>query len=78
MSVQYHFHDAHDLELKIHFALSQNPYLNQRAIECEIDDQTVILRGRVATYYQKQMAQESIRKLSGLRRITNELAVVSR
>jgi osmotically-inducible protein OsmY len=36
-----------------------------------------VLRGIVRSYYQKQLAQESLRAISGVARITNELEVVS-
>lgn len=76
MSIKYHFHDAHELQLRVHFVLANNPYLGGREIQCEIVDDDVILKGCVRSYYQKQMAQESLRKIEGIRRITNELAVV--
>ncbi len=76
MSVKYQFHEAHDLEHRVHFVLSRNPYLGKRDVRCEIVDQDVVLKGSVRTYYQKQMAQESLRNISGVRRIMNELEVV--
>lgn len=79
MSTTYRIDEVHDLQYRVHFVLSRNPYLGGRAIQCEIvDEDTVILKGCVKTYYQKQMAQESLRKLNGIRRIANELAVVTR
>lgn len=77
MAAKYHFHEAHDLHYRVHFVLSCNPYLAGRVIHCKIIEQDVILIGCVKTYYQKQMAQESLRKIDGIRRIRNELDVVS-
>lgn len=77
MSINFRIHEAHDLQFRVHFVLSRNPYLGGRVIQCEIADQdVVILKGNVRTWYQKQMAQESLRKVDGIRKITNELAVV--
>jgi len=41
-----------------------------------VTDDEVRLTGRVRSYYLKQVAQESLRGLQGLRRIHNELCVV--
>jgi len=35
------------------------------------------LTGAVATYYQKQMAQESVRTIEGVTSVRNELEVMS-
>ena len=77
MAITYRIHEAHELQFRVHFVLSRNPYVGGRDIRCEIvDEDIVILKGCVRTYYQKQMAQESLRKLEGIRRIANELDVV--
>ena len=76
MSVHYHFHDAHDLELQVHFAISGNKYINHRHVQFQVVDREVILTGQVRSYYQKQMIQESLRQVEGVKRIKNELAVV--
>ena len=78
MSPQYQFHDAHDLSYRVHIVLTRNPYLRRRAVRFEVINQNVVLKGAVTTYYQKQMAQESLRQIPGIQRITNELQVISR
>ncbi|WP_010585711.1 BON domain-containing protein [Schlesneria paludicola] len=78
MSPQYQFHEAHDLSYRIHIVLSRNPYLRRRAVRFEVKNRDVVLTGAVTTYYQKQMAQESLRQINGIQRITNDLQVVSR
>ena len=47
-----------------------------KAINCQFRNGTLFLRGEVATYYLKQMAQESIRTLNGIGRIVNDIEVV--
>jgi osmotically-inducible protein OsmY len=37
----------------------------------------VVLKGMVRSYFQKQMAQEAIRRLDGVQEIQNELQVCS-
>jgi osmotically-inducible protein OsmY len=37
----------------------------------------VVLTGRVQSYFQKQMAQESLRRIEGVGRIVNNLEVIS-
>ena len=75
MSIKYEIHDAHDLQHRVHFALTQIPYAACQQISYQIVDKEVVLSGTVRTYYQKQMAQESLRKINGLRRVRNELSV---
>ena len=57
-------------------ALVTNPYLTGRTLRFETDGGRVILRGRVGTWYQKQMAQELIRRVEGVEVIDNCLEVV--
>ena len=77
MSVKYEIHEAHDLMIRVHFVLTRCPYFSRHDVQCEINDQDVVLKGSVRTYYQKQMAQESLRKVGGIRSIVNELNVIA-
>ena len=52
-----------------------SPYLNQNGLEVETVDGEVTLRGTVSSYYQKQMAQETIRELDGVDVVKNDLKV---
>lgn len=36
---------------------------------------TVILQGEVQSYYEKQLAQEVVRRMAGVERVENQLAV---
>lgn len=53
----------------------RSPYLPLRRIECRLDDGVLVLRGRVPTYYLKQLAQTICRSLIGIRLVVNELRV---
>ena len=61
---------------RVDIALVTNPYLTGRTLRFETDGGRVILRGRVGTWYQKQMAQELVRRVEGVELIDNCLEVV--
>ncbi len=63
------------LEDQVHDAIKQSPYLSYRQLSCETNDGRVILRGRVSSFFQKQMAQETVRQISGIVSIENCLEV---
>ncbi|MCS7238085.1 MAG: BON domain-containing protein [Thermoguttaceae bacterium] len=65
-----------DLEKRIARALFRNPYLPKHHLRFETHAGRVILRGVVRSYFQKQMAQEAVRKVEGVQEICNELEVV--
>ncbi len=56
-------------------ALEQSPFVSKRNLNFETQEGRVTLRGVVETYYQKQMAQESLRDVQGVDEISNELEV---
>jgi len=56
-------------------ALERNPYLSRRNLRFETEAGKVTLRGVVGSYYQKQMAQEVLRRVDGVSHIQNELEV---
>jgi len=58
-------------------ALEQNPHVGGRNLQFEANAGRVTLRGVVRSYYQKQMAQEVVRRVDGVDEISNELEVCS-
>lgn len=52
---------------------SSNPEL--RRVRIQENDETIVLRGEVSTYYLKQLAQESLRSVAEGRHIVNLLEV---
>jgi osmotically-inducible protein OsmY len=56
-------------------ALEQSPHLARKQLRLEARKGRIILRGTVASYYQKQMAQETLRKVDGVEEIENHLQV---
>lgn len=60
---------------RIAAALSANPYVPRKTLRFEAGEGRVTLRGVVHTYFQKQMAQEVLRRIEGIHEILNELEV---
>jgi osmotically-inducible protein OsmY len=76
MNKFYILHPAQKLYDQIHLTLTRDPHVGGRSVNFELIDQDVLLTGSVRTYFQKQMAQESLRGIEGLGRIVNQLEVV--
>lgn len=68
-------HDDHQLYQRADSALRNSPHLPKRTVRLEAAEGRVTLRGSVRTYFQKQMAQESLRHIEGLTAIHNEIDV---
>ena len=63
------------IEIQVKRALDQSPHFDASKFTLRADDGHVEIRGRVRSFYQKQMAQEAIRTLSGVKEIENKLEV---
>jgi len=63
------------LDNRVLTALQRNPYLFGRTLRFETSEGRVTLRGQVRSFFQKQMAQESLRHVDGVEEISNELEV---
>ena len=59
-------------------ALQKNPYVDFSSLKCETKEGCVVLKGVVPSYFEKQMAQESLRSVEGICHILNELEVLGR
>lgn len=67
--------EPNTLLTRIDQAFSVSPHLSGRHLVVEKDADTVVVRGTVETYYQKQMAQEIMRRVEGVQKIDNQLEV---
>lgn len=67
--------EPNSLLIRIDQAFSVSPHLCGRQLVIETDADTVVVRGTVETYYQKQMAQEIMRRVEGVQKIDNQLEV---
>ena len=57
-------------------AIQTNPHVSGRTLRFETDGSRVVLHGAVKSYFQKQMAQEAIRRVEGVEQIENCLEVL--
>ncbi len=64
-----------DLDTLITATISKSPHLRSHKLHVEIQQGHVVLRGVVNSYYTKQMAQETLRRVAGVERIENQLEV---
>ena len=66
-----------DIQLTDHIncVLNKTPYWSGKNLQMESRGGRVTLRGVVGTYYQKQMAQEVLRRVDGVYQISNLLEV---
>lgn len=53
----------------------RHPHLHQRQVFLRADQGHVVLQGRVKSFFEKQMAQEVLRTIDGIRTIDNQLVV---
>jgi osmotically-inducible protein OsmY len=60
---------------RIDHAIRTNPHASRRRVFLESAQGKVVLRGKVDTFYQKQMIQESLRGIEGIGAISNLLEV---
>ena len=58
--------------------LRRNPYLALRNVSCDCRGGVLVLRGRLPTYYLKQVAQEAVAHLEGVQGVDNRIEVVPR
>jgi osmotically-inducible protein OsmY len=56
-------------------ALSASPHVPRNRVRLEHRDGRVVVRGRVTSYYQKQMAQEALLRVEGVELLENQLEV---
>ena len=78
MTTQLSAHPDSGLDRQIEEALSANPYVARSDVWVEHDGGHVTLRGTVRSFFHKQMAQETVRRIDGVSRIDNCLEVVHR
>jgi osmotically-inducible protein OsmY len=60
---------------QVRVALIASPYFSSHEVQVETSDGHVRLQGTVGTFYQKQMAQELVRRVDGVEIVENKLQV---
>lgn len=68
--------DYEDLAAVARKCLRASAHRALRYLTCEYGQGILILRGRVSSYYDKQLAQESVRHLPGIKGLLNGIEVV--
>ena len=66
-----------DVEEAARVRLQHSPYRAIRRISCEFDAGVLVLRGHVATFHYKQLAQVAVAEIEGVERIRNNIEVGS-
>ena len=68
----------HDVTERAREYLRQCPHQEVRAVSCEFDRGVLRLRGRLSSFYHKQLAQEAVARLSGVKEVVNDVVVAAR
>ncbi len=68
-------HASHELRQRVDSAIKGNPHLTRHRVFCQEESGIVVLHGRVGSFFQKQMAQETLKRLVGVEKVINELQV---
>ena len=66
------------IEALVQSRLRGSPYPSVQRLNCDIEDGRVVLSGRVRSFFEKQVAQESIAGVEGVDQIVNGVEVVAR
>ncbi len=66
---------AKDVHVRAQSALSGSPIYVLRELQVERVDDSLMLSGRVDSYYHKQLAQEVVRAVSAGMRVVNSIDV---
>lgn len=55
--------------------LRESPYFELRNLQCDNVDGQLVIRGRVPSFYLKQLAQTAVLSVDGVERIVDEVQV---
>jgi osmotically-inducible protein OsmY len=67
---------AREVAATVKARILHHPHLKTQRIWCEFDGGKLFLRGQVPSYFFKQLAQEAVLGLGGVRQVVNEIEVV--
>jgi hypothetical protein len=66
---------APEVRVQAQRALSSSPIFDLRGLQVDYLDGSLLLTGRVETFYHKQLAQEVVRNVADGVRVVNDVAV---
>ena len=69
------FSTANGIDEQVKLAILHHPHLNRNQLHFKTTAGRVTLEGQVASYFEKQMAQEALRQIEGVDEIDNLLTV---
>jgi hypothetical protein len=49
-----------------------------RDVACDLNDESLVIKGRTNSFYHKQLAQEAVRAVAGKLKVINQIEVVAR
>jgi osmotically-inducible protein OsmY len=64
-----------DVRVQAQRALANSPVFDLRTLQVDVVDGSLLLSGRVETFYHKQLAQEAVRHVADGVRLVNDVAV---
>jgi osmotically-inducible protein OsmY len=70
-----HQSSSRELLQRVDLAIKGNPHLSKHRVFCQEESGIVVLHGRVGSFFQKQMAQETLKRMAGVEKVINELEV---
>jgi len=68
--------DAKQIAASAKHLILHQPHLTHQRLWCEFHQGRLFLRGQVPSFYFKQLAQEAVVGLEGVRQVVNEIEVV--
>jgi hypothetical protein len=63
-------------EVLMHDVLRSGPAATLNGVSCELQDGVLTLRGRLPSYYLKQLAQAAGTQIAGVKRVESHIEVV--
>jgi osmotically-inducible protein OsmY len=69
-------HDSQTIADAAKRRILHQPHLKMQRLWCEFERGRLVLRGQVPSFYFKQLAQEAVAGLTGVRQVVNEIEVI--
>jgi hypothetical protein len=66
----------HEVAIIAEARLGASSHAELRSIQCKFHEGSLVLDGRLGTFFQKQLAQEIVAKIEGVKQIVNQIEVV--
>lgn len=68
-------HDEREIQAASEAVLARNSHLLNEPIFCNFHNGTLVLSGRVRSFYKKQIAQTVVAEVRGVQQIVNQIEV---